>query len=290
MPPNGAQSLTLGLDRPEQRAQPFFFSVLHSELIFLLICPHQNRFRCDPFFTTIFQSRYQLQKKKKAKGAMSAFNRQRDCSIRMVGGSGGRLWARCALKKKKKAGALMAQAAGGDQRSSKMMCQREGGAMSGDDRHGQGDRRKGCLLDMQSQPGMHPRRGESGASVATGTNSIQGGRLGVVVGASARFSYCCEGAWILRCRCKHRHIDHDCSKPPFVCKKSSCKGCTGFDSPWVCNCGHSWAEHTQSTKIVKMVVVDGREMPASLFVDMAGGIAPEINRVSRDREFGKRMY
>jgi hypothetical protein len=30
-----------------------------------------------------------------------------------------------------------------------------------------------------------------------------------------------EGAWILRCRCKHKHIDHDCSKPPFVCKKCS---------------------------------------------------------------------
>ena len=42
-----------------------------------------------------------------------------------------------------------------------------------------------------------------------------------------------------------------------MCKKRNCKNCTGFDSPWVCNCGHPWSEHTQGTKVRKMVVVDG---------------------------------
>mmetsp|Transcript_13892 Transcript_13892/g.23024 ORF Transcript_13892/g.23024 Transcript_13892/m.23024 type:complete len:374 (+) Transcript_13892:170-1291(+) len=53
-----------------------------------------------------------------------------------------------------------------------------------------------------------------------------------------------EGAWILRCRCKHKHIEHDCGSPPFKCKKPRCS-CNGFDSPWVCNCGHPWSSHQQ---------------------------------------------
>ena len=104
-----------------------------------------------------------------------------------------------------------------------------------------------------------------------------------------------EGAWILRCRCKHKHIDHD--PVTLKCKKRNCKACTGFDSPWVCNCGHPWSEHTQGTKVRKIVVVDGKEIPASMFAAMmgsdedgAGGIAPEINNVRRDPMFGKQMY
>lgn len=53
-----------------------------------------------------------------------------------------------------------------------------------------------------------------------------------------------EGAWILRCRCKHKHIEHDCGSQPFKCKKPRCS-CNGFDSPWVCNCGHPWSSHQQ---------------------------------------------
>jgi len=56
-----------------------------------------------------------------------------------------------------------------------------------------------------------------------------------------------EGAWILKCRCKHKHTEHDCSKPPFVCKKCPGSSCNGFDSPWVCNCGHGFAAHEQLT-------------------------------------------
>jgi hypothetical protein len=52
-----------------------------------------------------------------------------------------------------------------------------------------------------------------------------------------------EGSWILRCNCKHKHIDHNPDKAPYSCKK--CKGCSAFDSPWVCNCGHRWNEHLQ---------------------------------------------
>ena len=58
-----------------------------------------------------------------------------------------------------------------------------------------------------------------------------------------------EGSWVLRCRCKHKHIDHDCSGAPFSCLNPKCVSgplCVGFDSPWVCNCGHSWGSHSQS--------------------------------------------
>eukprot|EP01004_Peranema_trichophorum_P009025 NODE_7769_length_744_cov_17.552335_g7155_i0.p1 GENE.NODE_7769_length_744_cov_17.552335_g7155_i0~~NODE_7769_length_744_cov_17.552335_g7155_i0.p1 ORF type:complete len:221 (-),score=32.11 NODE_7769_length_744_cov_17.552335_g7155_i0:81-704(-) len=55
-----------------------------------------------------------------------------------------------------------------------------------------------------------------------------------------------EGTWVLHCRCKHKHIDHD-PRPPYKCNKCATKPtspqCNGFDSPWVCNCDHPWSEH-----------------------------------------------
>jgi hypothetical protein len=97
-----------------------------------------------------------------------------------------------------------------------------------------------------------------------------------------------EGAWILRCRCKHKHIEHECGTKPFLCKKNKCP-CVGFDryaamrdnsdgltflagwcmcSPWVCNCGHPWASHNQS---VEQVVA------SSVFSRMMGGmVADEV--------------
>lgn len=64
-----------------------------------------------------------------------------------------------------------------------------------------------------------------------------------------------EGSWILRCRCKHKHTDHDAGPGPHKCTK--CPACTGFDSPWVCNCGHTWASHAQQSIVVtKDKVID----------------------------------
>ena len=59
-----------------------------------------------------------------------------------------------------------------------------------------------------------------------------------------------EGAWIIRCRCKHKHTEHD-PTPPYKCTrcvpkpgaKPSTTQCSGFDSPFVCNCDHGWAAH-----------------------------------------------
>lgn len=51
-----------------------------------------------------------------------------------------------------------------------------------------------------------------------------------------------QGAWVLRCRCKHKHVEHDAASR--ACAKSTC-ACTAFDSPWVCNCDHAWADHVQ---------------------------------------------
>jgi hypothetical protein len=48
--------------------------------------------------------------------------------------------------------------------------------------------------------------------------------------------------------------------------------------------------------MVKFVSINGQEMPASIFAQMIGiesggeGIAPEINRVSRDPKFGLEKY
>eukprot|EP00898_Chlorokybus_atmophyticus_P007443 jgi/Chlat1/76/Chrsp1S03029 len=39
-----------------------------------------------------------------------------------------------------------------------------------------------------------------------------------------------EGSWILRCRCKHKHVEHD--PVTHACAKATCK-CQRFDSPWV---------------------------------------------------------
>ena len=104
-----------------------------------------------------------------------------------------------------------------------------------------------------------------------------------------------EGAWKLRCSCKHAATDHDPSPGKHKCTRRGCK-CNGFVSPWVCNCGAPWTAHTQSVHMVKFVSVNGTEMPASMFAQMTGidtngeGIAPEINRVSRDPKFGLERY
>lgn len=50
----------------------------------------------------------------------------------------------------------------------------------------------------------------------------------------------------MRCRCKHKAAEHDPAHPKRVCKRviggKPCN-CTGFDSPYVCNCDEGWAQH-----------------------------------------------
>mmetsp|Transcript_15178 Transcript_15178/g.52740 ORF Transcript_15178/g.52740 Transcript_15178/m.52740 type:complete len:284 (-) Transcript_15178:94-945(-) len=82
-----------------------------------------------------------------------------------------------------------------------------------------------------------------------------------------------EGAWVLRCRCKHKGIEHDAGKAPHLCKKPKCTGCTGFDSPWVCNCAHPWADHKQSFVKRKLYTLNGRIIPTEM--------ASELNFVLR---------
>jgi hypothetical protein len=77
-----------------------------------------------------------------------------------------------------------------------------------------------------------------------------------------------EGAWILRCRCKHKHIEHDCSNLQHKCLKPGCKGCTGFDSPFVCNCDHPWSAHEQ----VSITITPSLEAMAA-FSEVCGGAA-----------------
>mmetsp|Transcript_23228 Transcript_23228/g.58705 ORF Transcript_23228/g.58705 Transcript_23228/m.58705 type:complete len:836 (+) Transcript_23228:135-2642(+) len=64
-----------------------------------------------------------------------------------------------------------------------------------------------------------------------------------------------QGAWEVRCACKHKRVDHkphmlpDGKTQVFTCcghvpgqRNKKC-GCKDFEASWVCNCGHSWADH-----------------------------------------------
>jgi len=98
----------------------------------------------------------------------------------------------------------------------------------------------------------------------------------------SRFFYVvAEGSWVLRCRCKHKHTEHD----PVTrkCTKSGCKDCPpgGFDSPWVCNCDHPWHQHEQVvvTKRVKALhEFIGAASTEEEYISLGEGAADEINR------------
>ncbi|GJP43680.1 hypothetical protein CLOM_g3118 [Closterium sp. NIES-68] len=79
-----------------------------------------------------------------------------------------------------------------------------------------------------------------------------------------------QGSWILRCRCKHKHVEHDPSS--HRCTRPKCS-CDKFDSPWVCNCNHPWAHHTQRTNVLTRQQILRQRME-----DMASP-APEVNNV-----------
>ncbi|KAF6251107.1 hypothetical protein COO60DRAFT_1275316 [Scenedesmus sp. NREL 46B-D3] len=69
------------------------------------------------------------------------------------------------------------------------------------------------------------------------------GRCSVPSCSCPKFSFIvAEGSWILRCRCKHKHTEHDPAS--HACSKAACS-CSGFSSPWVCNCNHPWSQHQQ---------------------------------------------
>lgn len=90
---------------------------------------------------------------------------------------------------------------------------------------------------------FHPRAGPS-AKASAGTDLTTGRLLFFRVCLSV-------SAWILRCRCKHKHTDHD--PVTHACTKPGC-GCSRFDSPFVCNCDHPWHRHKQ-TLVTKTLLV-----------------------------------
>lgn len=65
----------------------------------------------------------------------------------------------------------------------------------------------------------------------------------------AFFFLVAEGSWMLRCKCKHKGVEHD----PVTrkCAKAGCSECPaqGFLSPWVCNCNCPWASHLQKASL-----------------------------------------
>lgn len=81
-----------------------------------------------------------------------------------------------------------------------------------------------------------------------------------------------EGAWILRCRCKHKHTDHDPSGKVHECRKPNCS-CSGFDSPWVCNCDHPWKDHEQLEELRKVKSLAEMFMDNSIDFGVGGHVS-----------------
>jgi hypothetical protein len=77
---------------------------------------------------------------------------------------------------------------------------------------------------------------------------------------------------VLRCRCKHKHVEHDPNTR--ICKKPKCT-CTRFDSPWVCNCNHNWGDHEHVLVTKKIPDLSSLGLDAQGTVEAC--IAPEVN-------------
>jgi hypothetical protein len=87
-----------------------------------------------------------------------------------------------------------------------------------------------------------------------------------------RFFYIvAEGAWVLRCQCKHKHTQHH--PVTRACVNPAC-GCDGFVSPWVCNCDHPWVRHSQSLveKRLRSLadMIPGLDSDTALAADLGG--------------------
>lgn len=82
-----------------------------------------------------------------------------------------------------------------------------------------------------------------------------------------------EGSFMLRCRCKHKHLEHDCTNSKHPCKK--CNKCPGFDSPWTCNCGHSWKSHLQTCQIIDSASIQDRVIKKNHFAVRQDGTLPQ---------------
>ncbi|PNH01650.1 hypothetical protein TSOC_012446, partial [Tetrabaena socialis] len=95
-------------------------------------------------------------------------------------------------------------------------------------------------------------------------------------GCRGFFFVVAEGAWVLRCRCKHKHVEHNPATR--ACAKAGC-GCGVFDSPWVCNCDHPWSDHRQLVAVKQVISV--RDMMGGMSLGEVevggGGPAREVN-------------
>lgn len=88
-----------------------------------------------------------------------------------------------------------------------------------------------------------------------------------------------EGAWVVRCRCKHRHTEHDCRGPPYRCGDAKCAGkCEGFDSPWVCNCGHGWKSHSMKDRDATAIIAKNGARHVVRMDGLLSNAPKQINR------------
>mmetsp|Transcript_2363 Transcript_2363/g.5930 ORF Transcript_2363/g.5930 Transcript_2363/m.5930 type:complete len:239 (+) Transcript_2363:481-1197(+) len=82
-----------------------------------------------------------------------------------------------------------------------------------------------------------------------------------------------EGSWVLRCRCKHRHTDHDART--HKCTKPNC-ACHEFHSPWVCNCNHPWGRHKQVILDREVLTLEGMMAACTVEENWAEGSIPHV--------------
>lgn len=139
-----------------------------------------------------------------------------------------------------------------------------------------------CVARPSDDPIHHPRINDSSSLDASRPNSYRqhpasGGFACAEKGCKcAGFFYIfAEGAFILRCRCKHKAQEHDAAATPYACARAGCK-CAAFDSPWVCNCDHAWAAHAQ-----RVVEVDLNAAGASSLLASASEF--QVRALERER-------
>mmetsp|Transcript_11708 Transcript_11708/g.19878 ORF Transcript_11708/g.19878 Transcript_11708/m.19878 type:complete len:221 (+) Transcript_11708:201-863(+) len=123
-----------------------------------------------------------------------------------------------------------------------------------------------CMCGHRLREHVKPEEGKNKTSAVGPTLSCKNRNCK----CKSFFYIVAEGAWILRCRCKHKHVEHD--PVTHACTKPTCE-CSKFSSPWVCNCNHPWTSHSQAVVQKEVRTIAGMMMGSD-----EGGLASDVNR------------
>lgn len=94
-----------------------------------------------------------------------------------------------------------------------------------------------CISESRCLCGHRLRQHNAGAAGGKGWHCDERGCK------CGQFNYIFgQGALLLRCRCKHKAIEHEAGPGEHPCKNARCD-CTKYDSPFICNCDHPYSSH-----------------------------------------------